>query len=142
MSKGKQADKPRNGEQHGCHHQVVLHEASPTSTCHISKRELLYVAIIQDESHPAYQENDKQMTVEILEKVYASLHGIGCVTIFCQSRQVFHPILLCSTSALRHVLGSAKANPQHESRGQEPGQSVRLASVWSSLSCSAPKPFR
>ena len=74
MPQGKQSNEPRHGKQHGSHHEVVLHEASPTNTRCIGKRELLYWAIIQDEPHPAYQENDKQMTVKVLKKVYAALH--------------------------------------------------------------------
>jgi hypothetical protein len=52
----------------------VPHEASPASTRRIGKRELLHAPVIQDEPYPAYQEDDKQMTVKVLKKVYASLH--------------------------------------------------------------------
>ena len=45
-----------------------------TSTKSFQERQLLHTTIIQDKSHPAYQENDKQMTVKELKIMYASLH--------------------------------------------------------------------
>jgi hypothetical protein len=53
----------------------VLHEASPTRTEGLANRKLFHAAIVQDEPHPAYQKYDKQMTIEVLKKMYASLHG-------------------------------------------------------------------
>jgi hypothetical protein len=53
----------------------VLHEASPTRTEGIANRKMLHAPVVQDEPHSAYQKYDKQMAVEVLKKMYASLHG-------------------------------------------------------------------
>jgi hypothetical protein len=52
----------------------VPYKTTPTSTYSIGKRKRLHTPVIQDEPHPAYQKNNKQMTVKVLQKVYAALH--------------------------------------------------------------------